>query len=141
MPLATMLMVAEAAKELGLTSQGVRNAIRGGTLVAEKMPAPHRSPVKSVYMIAASEVERYRAEHLSTPRGWNRAHDPDENKRMAEAGYLSVTEAARELRLAPGYLARLVKRGKIAAVRKHITFIHRDTIALLKAERAGQLAE
>ena len=139
--MAAMLTVAETATELGLTPQGVRNAIRTGALAAERVVAPHRSPLKPVYRIAADEVERYRTALHGEPGSWNRGHDPDEDRRMADAGYLSVTAAAREIRLAPGHLSRMVKRGEVPAVRKHITFIHRDTIALLKAERAGQLAE
>lgn len=135
------LTVADAARELGLTPQGVRNAIRSGALAAAKAILSGRSPRKPIYMISASDMERYRALLHDEPGGWNRGHDPEEDRRMAEAGYLSVTAAAREIHVAPGYLSRLVKRGEVPAVRKHITFIHRDTVALLKAERDRQFAE
>jgi hypothetical protein len=52
-----LLTVAQAADELGLTPSGIRNAIMYGTIIPVRIDG-------RTNMIARSEVERYRREHL-----------------------------------------------------------------------------
>ena len=52
-----LITVAAAAKELGLTPSGIRNAIMYGTLTPVRVDG-------RTNMIPRAEVERYRAEHL-----------------------------------------------------------------------------
>lgn len=135
------LTVAEASKELGMTPQGVREAIHLGRLPARKVTREGGSPLRPIFLLEAADVARYKGDHRREGGGWNRGYDPEETARMEGEGYLTVTEAAREIGVLSHHLTKQVKAGKIAGVRKHITFIHRDEVARLKRERERKIRE
>ena len=58
----------EAAALLGLTPEGVRSAIKAGRLQTRKIGA-------RLHVISASELKRYKAEHLGK-QGWDKRRDP-----------------------------------------------------------------
>lgn len=134
-----MMKVSEAAKVLGVTPQGVRDAIMRGTLSASMVTVTGRSPLKPIYQVNEEDVERYRREHRSTGGGWNRGYDPEETKRMEAQGYMTTTKAARLIGVNSAYITKQVQAGKIPGVRKHITFVHKDEVARLKAERDAKI--
>lgn len=63
------MTVQEAATALGLTASTVRGAIHRGTLKAQKLGL-------RLNVIHATEVERYRQEHLGT-QGWPWRRGPE----------------------------------------------------------------
>jgi excisionase family DNA binding protein len=68
MPIAGYYTTAEAAEKLGLSQPALQNAVRRGTLKAEK--------IARRFLVPEAEVERYAREVQGT-HGWEKRKQPD----------------------------------------------------------------
>jgi excisionase family DNA binding protein len=88
------LTVAEAAKELGITPDALRGAIKRRTLSAVRLDKTSRTN-----LISRAEVERYRREHLGQRGKRPQADDLTEQQRKQRAyqqAYYQRRKAARQ---------------------------------------------
>lgn len=128
------------ATAVGVHPQVIRDAIYEGMIPAEKRLVAGRNGRHETYLIDEEQIALYRDRHLGKGGGRRYEVDKEESGRMAQAGYLTLTQAGKEIEVSPSYLSRLVKTGRVKGVKKHIMFIHENEVARLKAERERKMA-
>lgn len=146
----TEMTVKEAAEALGMKVRNIHHLVEAGKLKSRRRVVPGRSALSPLVMIESDSLYALRedreknGEEAAKERSakavatrW--AVTPEKRAEMAKEGYMTATEAGKEIGVTAYYITRSVKTGKMSGKVDGIVWMHKDAVRHLKRERERKM--